>query len=334
LVLTLSKIESIDKITFLNHGVKGSVRIAISNGKLPADSAQWNTVSEQELTGDAFRAKVGPTEAKYVKLTFSVIEPGRIAGLGVYPTSNVSAFTMPRARKLNVNHAGSFALINYNATDVHNRSRALYVSSGNEIREANNMIDDQSATTYKFASDDSEPTAIIDLGKVTNLRRITAVYTPRPGTVDFYVLQSLPGHQANAKTLKLDDTSLGNVRAVGSVSDGTGRAAIDFPETTGRYILVKWAGVAQSDAPFAVAEIAAFGNRPGNLIAQNSSATVGDRLESDGKSVADGKDLGSGKDFSKDMPEEGPQAPGEGPPPPLPPPPPFTFVPELLPTSP
>jgi hypothetical protein len=270
-----------------------------------------------------------------VKLTFSVIEPGRIASLGVYSAPNVAAFTMPH-RNVDVKHTGTFALISYNLTDVHAKSRALYVSSGSEIRQANNMIDDQSSTTYTFANDDSEPTAIIDLGRVTNLRRITALYTPRPGTVDFYVLQSLPGNQPNApKTLKFDDAALAHLKAVGSVSDGSGRAAIDFPETTGRYILVKWAGATQADAPFSVAEIAAFGgNAPGNLIAANSSATAGDRIESDGKSVADGKDLGSGKDFSKDMPEEGPEAPAEGPPPPLPPPPPFTFVPELLPTSP
>jgi hypothetical protein len=335
LLITLSKIENIDNISFLNHGVKGSVAIATSNSKVAANSSEWRVVSEQKLTGDAVRAKVGPSEAKYVKLTFDVTEPGRIAALGIYSTPNVAAFTMPRARKQNLEHSDSFALISYNLTDVHAKARALYVSSGNEIREANNMIDDQSATTYKFASGDSEPTAIIDLGKVTTLRRITALYTPRPGNVDFYVLQSLPGHQPASKTLKLDETALANLKAVGSVSDGTGRAAIDFPETTGRYILVKWAGAADSDTPFSVAEIAAFGgSRPGNLIAANTSATTQDQVESNETNVADGKDVGSGKDFSKDMPEEGPQSPAEGPPPSLPDPPPFTFVPELLPTSP
>ncbi len=338
LVINLSKIENIDTVSFLNHGVKGKVTIATSNAKLAAASEQWRVVSEQELAGDAVHAKVGPSEAKYVKLTFNVTAPGRIAALGVYSTPNVTAFTMPRARKLSLEHSGSFALISYNLTDVHAKARALYVSSGNEIREANNMIDDQSATTYKFASSDPQPTAVIDLGKVTTLRRITALYTPRPGNVDFYVLESLPGHQPNAsKTLKLDEAALANLKAVGSVNDGTGRAAIDFPETTGRYILVKWAGAADSDTPFSVAEIAAFGgSRPGNLIAANTSATTQNRVESDGKSVVDGKDLGSGKDFSKDMPEEGPgpDSPAEGPPPSLPDPPPFTFVPELLPNSP
>ena len=129
--------------------------------------------------------------------------------------------------------------------------------------------------------------------------------------------------------MKLDDAALANVKAVGSVSDGSGRAAIDFPETTGRYILVKWTGTSEDDKPFSVAEIAAFGgNHSGNLIAANNAAAH-DQYESDGKDFGDGKDLG--KDFSKDIPEEGP---AEGPPPPLVPPVPFTFIPQILVTSP
>ena len=159
--------------------------------------------------------------------------------------------------------------------------------------------------TYKFAPGDNEPTAVIDLGEVRSLRRITALYTPRPGIVSFYVLKSLPGQPSSTKTMKLDDAALANVKAVGSVSDGSGRAAIDFPETTGRYILVKWNGTAEDDKPFSIAEIAAFGgSHSGNLIASNNAAATHDRYESDGKDFGDGKDLG--KDFSKDIPEEGP----------------------------
>ena len=233
---------------------------------------------------------------------------------------------------MNADESSSFGLISYNLSDVHAKSRAVYVSSGDDIREANNMIDDQPATTYSFAPNDPQPTAIIDLGKMTSLRRITAVYTPRPGTVNFYVLQALPA--GASKTMKLDDAAFSKMKAVGSVTDGTGRAAIDFPETTGRYILVKWAGAAETDTPFSVAEIAAFGgSRGGNLIAANTAAANTEE-ESDGKTMAEGKDLGSGKDFGKEMPEEGPESPAEGPTDPLPPPPPFTFVPEVLPNSP
>ena len=335
LLITLSKIENIDSVSFLNHGAKGELAIAMSNTKLPVDSPQWRVVAKQELAGNTVKVKVGPSEAKYVKLTFNVSEPGRIAALGVYSPPTVAAFTMPRARKLNLEHSNSFALVSYNLTDLHSKARALYVSSGDEIRAANNMIDDQSATTYSFGPNDAAPTAVIDLGKVTTLRRISAIYTPRPGNVDFYVMESLPGRQGSApKTLKVDEMT---ATPVGSVSDGSGRAAVDFPETQGRYIMVKWTPATQGDTGISVAEIAAFGgNGRGNLVAANSSSSSGanDRIESDGKTVAEGKDFGSGKDFSKEMPEEGAEAPGEGPATGLPQPPPFVFVPELLPTSP
>src|SRR5207253_1158826 len=179
----------------------GDVVISPSNAKLPENSPQWHVVSQQELTAAAVKAKIGPSEAKYVKLTFNVTEPGRIAGLGVYSTPTIAAFTMPRARLRNSDHNESFALISYNLTDLHAKARALYVSSGDEVKQANNMIDDQPATTYSFAAGDSSPTAVIDLGKATRLRRISTLYSPRQGNVEFFVLQSLPGSSA-PKALK------------------------------------------------------------------------------------------------------------------------------------
>ena len=332
LLITLSKIENIDSISFQNDGAKGEVTVATSNSKLPIDSSDWHLVSKEDLTPAAVKAKIGPGEAKYIKLTFNVTEPGHVAGLGVYATPTVAAFTTPRARKTTADHSGSFAPISYNLADLHARARAVYVSSGEDVRQANNMIDDQSTTTYTFASTDASPTAIIDLGKVTTLHRISALYSPRQGNVDFFVLETLPGTRpGNApKSLKLDDATLANLKSMGSIAGETGRAAIDFPATSGRYIMAKWTGASQPETPFSVAEIAAFAGQSDNLIVANVSAGSRDRIESDGKTVMDGKDLGSGKDF-KDMPEEGP---AEGPPPALPEPPPFTFVPELLITSP
>ena len=63
LLVSLSKIENIDSISFLNHGAKGDITIATSNAKLPADSSLWHHLSHQDLTPIAVKAKVGPTEA-------------------------------------------------------------------------------------------------------------------------------------------------------------------------------------------------------------------------------------------------------------------------------
>jgi hypothetical protein len=321
--VSLAKIENIDSISFLDHGAKGHLTVATSNAKVPAESPQWNNVAEQDLTGGSVKVKIGPSEAKYLKLTFNVNEAGRIAGLGVYSTSAVAAFTMPRSR--NVDSANDHAaMASYDLTDLHARARAVYVSSGDDVKQANNLIDDQPATVYNFAQPDAAPAAIIDLGRVTKLRRISALYSSAHGTLDCYVLQSLPGgtQAASASNLKLDDAASGGMQHVGSITDdGAGRAAIDFPETTGRYILLKWTR-SEPGSTFSVAEIAAFGSdKPENLVVANTT----ERANPDEK---DFKDFGDAKDF----PEEGP--PAEGPGTALPEPPPFVFTPIVGPASP
>src|SRR5205807_9011320 len=142
----------------------------------------------------------------------------------------------------------------------------LYVSSGEDLKQANNMIDGQPATSFTFAPTDVAPTAIIDLGKNTTLRRISALYSSRPGSIDFFVLRSLPGSGRETtaehapKTLNFGDSTVADLKPVGSVvDDGSGRAAIDFPETTGRYIMLKWNPKEQQATPFSVAELATSG---------------------------------------------------------------------------
>ena len=329
LLVSLSKIENIDAVAFLNNGAKGEVAIATSSAKLPAESAQWHEVSRTEIASDFTQSKIGPSDAKYLRLTFDLTAPGRIAGFGVYSTPSAADFTMPRVRKVAAGASDSFGLINCNIADVHAKARALYVSSGEELSQANKMIDGQPATAYAFSADDRAPAAIIDLGRTATVNRISAIYSARTGMIDFYVLQSLPGVNGNRaaapRNLRFSDAAFANLRPVGSVADkGTGRVAIDFPAVAGRYIMVRWTSAVQEDAGFSIAEVAAFSDSSSRgLIAANISAT-----ETDGK---DAKDLGQGKD-AKEMPEEGP--PAEGPPPSLPDPPPFVFVPEIVPTSP
>jgi len=59
------------------------------------------------------------------------------------------------------------------------------------------MIDDQAATSFGFLPTDNSPVAIVDLGKLSTLRRLSAVYSPRATAIDFYVLQSLPSVDGN-----------------------------------------------------------------------------------------------------------------------------------------
>jgi hypothetical protein len=205
--------------------------------------------------------------------------------------------------------------------------RVSYVSSGGGFAQASNIIDTQPSSVYTFAANDAMPAVIVDLGKPVTLRRIGAMYSAAHVGVDFFVLQAMPGNADNIETLHLSDATFGQLTPVGSVLDeGTGRAVVDFPEMTGRYVLVKWTPT-HYHGSFAVAEISLVGETkaPRVTVANVSAATR------DGKTVVDPKDLALGKD-AKEIPAEGP--PAEGPPAELPPHPPFVFTPVLQPTSP
>jgi hypothetical protein len=246
----------------------------------------------------------------------------------------VPPVTAPANSDSRLGPQATFALINYSLASTR-QARALYVSSGNDLKLANSMIDDQSATSFGFSAGDNSPTAVIDLGKVSTVRHLAATYSARPGSIDFYVMKSLPGtaedHSSN--TWKLDDKTFASLKPVGSaVDDGTqGRASVDFPATTGRYVMLRWTPASQADSAFTVAEVTASGPNQRNLIASSrnfSSATSEHKVAADSKDVADSKDISD----SKDVPEVA-EPPAEGPPPPLPNPPPFTFIPQLEPVS-
>ena len=334
LLISLAKIENIDSVAFLNSEAKGTVTIATSSAKLSPDSPQWHDAKQEELSSGLISARIGPAEAKYVRLTFNVGTPGRIGNLGVYSAVAVSDFTMPRARKIGANKAAD-DIASYNLADLHAKARTVFVSSGDDLKLAQNMIDGQPGTAYAFAANDAAPAAMIDLGRSMNVNRISTFSTPGSAVVTFYVLSALPADKIGnpASVLRIDSPTLATFKKVGAESDdGSGRVAVNFEETTGRYVMLVWAPSTQN-GNFSVAEVAVFGP-PSNarLLAANTGGNNASDASKD-KTVRDFKDT---KDF-KEIPGEGPaeeQAPAEGPAPDLPRPPPFVFIPRVVPTSP
>ncbi len=108
LVLSLSKIQNFDVISFLNESTTGTVTISISNSKLAAASSQWHQIAQQNLTAKVTKINVGPTEAKYVKFSFSVANSGRIAQLAVYSTANLTVATTALAGAVDGKDAKDF----------------------------------------------------------------------------------------------------------------------------------------------------------------------------------------------------------------------------------
>ena len=334
ILISLAQIENIDSIAFLNSEAKGTVTIAMSSAKLSPESPQWHDAGQEELSSGSVSAKIGPAEAKYVRLTFNVRSPGRIGSLGIYSAAPVSDFTMPRARKIAAaSSADARAKANYNLADLHAKARTIFVSSGDDFKLAYNMIDGQPGTAYGFAANDAAPAAIIDLGHSVPVNRISTFSTSSSATVTFYLLGALPGNNTGnpGSSLRIDSPTLAAFKTVGTGSDdGSGRVAVNFEETTGRYVMLVWA-LSTRNANFSVAEVAVFGPASNaRLLAANT----------DGKNVSDAskdktvREFKETKDF-KEIPGEGPaEAPAEGPAPELPRPPPFVFIPRVVPTSP
>jgi hypothetical protein len=122
-------------------------------------------------------------------------------------------------------------------------------------------------------------------------------------------------------SLKISEKTFAKLKPVGSVvSTGEGRASVDFPETVGRYVMVKWHPATGQPDGFSIAQVAAFG------VSKHDNSV-------EGMDAKDGKEaFSSGKEGKEAL--ENPEAPAEGPPPALPPVPPFTFIPQVVPTSP
>ena len=332
LLIALPKIENIESVVFSNAGINGSVAIATASAKLPANSPHWRNGQNEEISDGLVTSRVGPIEAKYIRLVFDVRTPGRVGNLGIYSATPVSDFTIPRPRKIAADKTvDGAAKINF--ADIHGKARVIFISSGHDLRLANNMIDGQAGTAHTFAANDTTPAAIIDLGRALPIDRISTFSTSGVAAATFYLLDNLPGDNAENRpqSLRVDPQLLAAFKTVGmGADDGTGRVSVDFQETSGRYVMIRWAPSAP-DSNFSVAEVAVLERVTNStLLAAN---TVSERAKFDGKSVHDSKDA---KDFSKEIPGEGPgeeQPPAEGPPPPLPRPPPFVFIPKVTPTS-
>jgi hypothetical protein len=330
LLISLPEIESIDSVAFLNAGMNGSVAIATASAKLPAGSPQWHDSQARDVSNGLMTSTIGPIEAKYIRLIFDVRTAGRVGNLGVYSAAPVSDFTMPRTRKIAADEtAGDAPKINF--ADLHERARIIFVSSGRELRLANNMIDGQAGSAYAFAANDIAPATIIDLGRVLPIKRVSTFSNAGPASATFYVFDTLPGGNAAnlPETLRVDSQLLAGLRDVGTVNDdGTGRIAVDFQETSARYVMIAWTP-SGSTSNFSVAEVAVLGPATGPTLLALNRISDG----SDHKNVRDFKDIKDFKEIPGEAPEEE-QPPAEGPPPSLPRTPPFVFIPRVIPTSP
>ena len=152
ILISLPNIENIQSVSFLNDGAQGALTIAISNADVPDNSPEWRRIENGAISQGAVATKIGPGEAKYVKLNFNITQPGRIAAFGVYATPALSDFTMPRPRKVSFEDNSARLCVDQLQLQRRPCQGARLVCQFGRREPGQYMIDDQPATAYQFAS--------------------------------------------------------------------------------------------------------------------------------------------------------------------------------------
>ena len=266
LLLSFPRTSALDRFTFVNENAAaaGEVTVAVSNYRLPAQSAKWNRVNESvTFTGKRLidLSMLG-TEARYVKVSFHITRPGTIAGLGLYGAQSLQKFAARQHGVIRVTNSAATRrledMLNFNFANLYARARVVFVSSGLE-ESARRMIDDDVITAFQFAPADPHPTVIVELADHERLHRVSAVYKMEKGRLDVFLLNALES----------DPGDLSGAKPIASVTDtaADGKAAVDFDPHGARYIALRWTPVdAKAVHSFEVAELYAFGEMPLSML--------------------------------------------------------------------
>lgn len=264
-VIKLPATSLLDRFTFVNENAAaaGKLKIAVSNYRLPATSSKWVTVegsinfSRKRL----FNLSMLGVEARYVRLTFQVEKPGRIASLGLYGKETIDRFASRYEQQQqqvawlsNVTTSHSVEdHLNFNFANSYANARIVQVSSG-DLQPARRMIDDDNETSFRFEADDARPTVIVELAQTAPLRRVSAFYTMKsPGRLDVYLLNDI----------SKSATDLSYQKPVATATDvnGDGKAAVEFDAQGARYIALRFTPLDKTAlGRFEIAEINAFGD--------------------------------------------------------------------------
>jgi hypothetical protein len=265
-ILSFPRTSVLDRFTFVNENAAaaGEMRIAVSNYRLPAHSRKWTEVaSSTSFTGKRlFDLSLLGTEARFVRLTFHVTQPGTIAGLGLYGAQSLQKFAARQRGVVRVTNSAATRrledMLNFNFANLYARARIVFVSSGmNEY--AKRMIDDDVITSFQFAPADPHPTVVVELADRERLHRVSAVYKMEKGRLDVFLLEELRANPGD----------LTGATPVASVTDtdGGGKAALDFDPHGARYVALRWTpSEAKAPRGFEVAEVSAFGEMPLSML--------------------------------------------------------------------
>lgn len=255
LIIKLPFLAANNQFSFFgDNGCEGNVTLYGSNTALPFKSDKWKKITD---TKSFVRQKnviidFPSTEFLVLKIDFEITKAGRVNGLGVFGETKSTGFEEKPEQAKTLQPLSE--IVNYDYSGLNNNQASVtHVSSyksEKDLGKVNNMIDDNTGTSYSFAVDDPSPSLIVDLGLTETIRRITVAYEAAPGSLEFYLLNKLPedkvtsgaNNPQGAKLLKLPSDFYKNNSPIKTVQTETSKlkSSASFDLQSVRYILLRW----------------------------------------------------------------------------------------------
>jgi hypothetical protein len=142
--------------------------------------------------------------------------------------------------------------------------KIVLISSGPRVGGFR-AIDDDNRTTFRFSSDDSQPTLIVQLVEDRPVHRVSVVLESDAAKVDVYLLDQLPKKPTDLDLLKPVASIINPVVAH--------EASVDFPPQNARYVALRWTLSGTGRKGLNVAEVSVLGRGSSRVISASLAAT-------------------------------------------------------------
>mgnify|MGYP002628109704 CR=1 FL=1 len=279
----LNDLHIVNELAFVNEDTRGTVKCSVST-----DDLAWIEVVAAHLIpssrGSTIRF-VG-SEARFIRLDFSVTEPGSLYCLGLFGLTVAADYDFKEIRDAEdvaqtevkpvieaIREPLSEEFDEISLTITPSGARVPWISSlavpdPAEV-EALQLIDENSFTACEFSADDPSPSVLVDLQGLPMIERVGILYAQQPGALRLRLLQTADQSIGNKPGAAGNDSVEAVEEFIFEDTKGVGKFAFNRLATKSRFIELTWKPYLPTDStdtvdpapapvPFAIHEIAVF----------------------------------------------------------------------------
>ena len=293
LVYGLERRYLLRRVTFLNEGVGGEIELLVATTDPRTTGSEWRSVAKRKVVSDQREQVIrfAATECRHIQIRFDIEQTGKVYGFGAFGVrralefirqeNEVTESALPSHGDggIDLDEIGplvELGALDWSATNSLGSSHVEMVSSSaqRDFSMSAKLVDEDSTTAYRFDPSDSTPTVVIDLGKVRDVGRVSAIYDRGArGQLKMWLADdqnygggpvTVTGDAYAAPVIS--DRRVGLFRAYEDTA-GRGRMSFDRIQSTARYVVLQWSAEPvdrRADPPskgFGISEIGVFEHR-------------------------------------------------------------------------